>query len=148
MRLEDHLCFSIYTAHRAITAAYAVVLDPLGLTYPQYVTLLALRDADDVAVVELAARLRLDSGTLTPILQRLDRAGHVSRARDPVDERRVRVRLTDAGRATIEAALGAVAARLCSAPIDPTRLATLRDELWELTAALTPPAAATSSPRR
>jgi DNA-binding MarR family transcriptional regulator len=132
LRLDDHLCFSLYAAHRAMTAAYASVLDPLDLTYPQYLVLVALGERDDVPVKALGERLRLDSGTLTPMLQRMDRAGLVTRARDPEDERRVRVRLTDVGRERLEAALAAAAGMLCTSSLDLGALPGLRDALWDL----------------
>lgn len=136
VRLDDHLCFAIYAAQRAITSAYAEVLDPLGLTYPQYLVLVALRDADGVPVRDLGDRLRLDSGTLTPLLQRLDRASLVRRHRDPSDERRVLVHLTEEGRARVDEALSAVSGRLCASSLDLSRVPALRDAMWELVRAV------------
>lgn len=98
-RLEDHLCFAIYTAHHAFSAAYKPLLEPLGLTYPQYLVLLALWEKDGMVVSEIGRRLHLDSGTLTPLLKRMEKGALVSRQRNPSDERRVQVHLTQAGRA-------------------------------------------------
>ena len=96
--LDAQLCFPLYAATRAVTRAYGTLLEKTGLTYPQYLALLALWGADGpMTVGELGARLRLDSGTLTPLLKRLESAGYVLRSRDPADERRVRVEVTDAG---------------------------------------------------
>jgi MarR family transcriptional regulator, organic hydroperoxide resistance regulator len=96
--LDAQLCFPLYAATRAVTRAYGTLLAETGLTYPQYLALLALWGADGpMSVSELGARLRLDSGTLTPLLKRLESAGHVTRSRDAADERRVRVEVTDAG---------------------------------------------------
>jgi MarR family transcriptional regulator, organic hydroperoxide resistance regulator len=96
--LDAQLCFPLYAATRAVTRAYGALLAETGLTYPQYLALLALWGADGpMTVGELGARLRLDSGTLTPLLKRLESAGHVSRSRDAADERRVRVEITEAG---------------------------------------------------
>ncbi|MGH3361349.1 MAG: MarR family winged helix-turn-helix transcriptional regulator [Nocardioides sp.] len=96
--LDAQLCFPLYAATRAVTRAYADLLDDASLTYPQYLTLLALWDAGrPVTVGELGGRLRLDSGTLTPLLKRLEAAGHVTRRRDTADERRVLVEVTESG---------------------------------------------------
>ena len=93
--LDELLCFPLYAASRAVTQAYAPLLAGTGLTYPQYLTLLALWEADGpVTVGEVGRRLRLDSGTLTPLLKRLESAGLVRRRRDPADERRVLVEPT------------------------------------------------------
>lgn len=96
--LDLQLCFPLYAASRALTKAYAPLLAEAGLTYPQYLTMLALWSADEPQTVgRLGERLRLDSGTLTPLLKRLEGLGLLTRERDPADERRVRVALTDAG---------------------------------------------------
>lgn len=97
--LDAQLCFPLYAATRAVTRAYGPLLRDVGLTYPQYLTLLALWDqGEPMSVGELGARLRLDSGTLTPVLKRLEHAGLVTRHRDAEDERRVLIALTSAGR--------------------------------------------------
>jgi len=95
--LDVQLCFPLYAATRAVTRRYADLLSDAGLTYPQYLTLLALWAASPLTVGELGERLRLDSGTLTPLLKRLEAAGHVVRRRDVEDERRVIVELTEQG---------------------------------------------------
>ena len=96
--LDVQLCFPLYSATRAVTRAYAELLAESGLTYPQYLTMLALWGATDpLTVGELGARLQLDSGTLTPLLKRLEARGIVTRRRDPVDERRVLIDVTDEG---------------------------------------------------
>ena len=99
LRLDHQLCFALYAASLAMTKRYKPLLHALGLTYPQYLVMLVLWEHDGPAVSELGARLHLDSGTLTPLLKRLEAAGWLSRERDPTDERRVRVRLSDAGHA-------------------------------------------------
>ena len=99
LRLEDNLCFALYRASRAFTRAYQVVLEPLDLTYPQYLVMLVLWERDDISVTDLGERLALDSGTLTPLLKRLEQAGRVARRRDGTDERIVRIALTARGRA-------------------------------------------------
>lgn len=99
LELDLQLCFPLYAASRAMTKAYQPLLEPFGLTYPQYLTLLAMWASDDdpQTVGELGDRLRLDSGTMTPLIKRLEAAGYVERHRDPADERRVLVSLTDRG---------------------------------------------------
>ena len=96
--LDNQLCFVLYSASLAMTKLYKPLLDGLGLTYPQYLALLVLWERDGVTVSELGQRLRLDSGTLTPLLKRMESAGLVSRLRDAADERRVLIRLTSDGR--------------------------------------------------
>jgi MarR family transcriptional regulator, organic hydroperoxide resistance regulator len=98
-RLDHQLCFALYSSSLAMTKLYKPVLAPLGLTYPQYLVLLVLWETDAVGVGELGERLYLDSGTLTPLLKRLEAAGLVTRRRAADDERRVVVALTPAGRA-------------------------------------------------
>ncbi|MBQ0919181.1 MarR family transcriptional regulator [Hydrogenophaga aromaticivorans] len=96
--LDNQLCFALYSASLAMTKLYKPLLDELGLTYPQYLALLVLWEQDGVAVSELGERLYLDSGTLTPLLKRMETAGLVTRLRDATDERRVLIRLTADGR--------------------------------------------------
>jgi DNA-binding MarR family transcriptional regulator len=107
LHLDQQLCFSVYSAAHAFTAAYKPMLDPLGLTYPQYLVLLVLWEGDGLMVKEIGARLQLDSGTMTPILKRLEAAGYIRRIRSPENERQLRVELTDSGRAIREKALAA-----------------------------------------
>jgi MarR family transcriptional regulator, organic hydroperoxide resistance regulator len=102
--LDDFLCFAIYSANLAVNRLNKSVLDGLGLTYLQYVVLVALYEQDDQIVSSLGDKLFLDSSTLTPLLKRLDNMGHVTRQRDPKDERQVRVRLTPQGRSLRERA--------------------------------------------
>ncbi|MET7750007.1 MarR family transcriptional regulator [Micromonospora sp. NPDC005367] len=99
--LRRQVCFALYAASRAVTDVYRPILDAVGLTYPQYLVLLVLweHDGDPRTVSDLGAELRLDSGTLSPLLKRLEEAGLVVRRRSTRDERRVEVELTDAGRA-------------------------------------------------
>jgi DNA-binding MarR family transcriptional regulator len=96
--LDRQLCFALYSSSLAMTKLYKPLLEPLGLTYPQYLVLLVLWEGDGLAVGELGTRLHLDSGTLTPLLKRLEVAGLVRRERAADDERRVLIALTPAGR--------------------------------------------------
>jgi MarR family transcriptional regulator, organic hydroperoxide resistance regulator len=96
--LDNQLCFALYSTSLAMTKLYKPLLDELGLTYPQYLVMLVLWEEDGPMVSELGERLFLDSGTLTPLLKRLESAGLVARVRDTQDERRVHITLTAAGR--------------------------------------------------
>jgi DNA-binding MarR family transcriptional regulator len=102
-KLSNFLCFAVYSANLAFGRAYKPVLDKLGLTYTQYVALVALSEQEDQTVRALGERLFLESNTLTPILKKLESEGYLQRRRDPTDERQVRVRLTAAGRDLVEA---------------------------------------------
>ncbi|MBJ7528979.1 MAG: MarR family transcriptional regulator [Nocardioides sp.] len=97
--LDALLCFDLYAASRAVTAAYRPILEDLGVTYPQYLVLVVLWGRDECAVKDLAATLRLDHATLTPLLRRMEQAGLVTRRRSTADERVVLVALTAAGEA-------------------------------------------------
>ncbi|MFC3088856.1 MarR family winged helix-turn-helix transcriptional regulator [Tabrizicola soli] len=94
---SDMLCFALHSTAHAVHAAYAPLLQPLGLTYPQYLVLSALAARDGQSVSEIGADLRLESNTLTPLLKRMESAGWVTRRRDSRDERQVRVSLTEDG---------------------------------------------------
>jgi DNA-binding MarR family transcriptional regulator len=133
--LRRQVCFALYAASRAVTDVYRPILDGLGLTYPQYLVLLVLweRGEQPCSVRELGTALRLDSGTLSPLLKRLEAAGLLVRRRDAADERRVEIRLTDAGRALRERA-GPVpeqVARATGLTLD--ELVALRDTLTRIT---------------
>jgi DNA-binding MarR family transcriptional regulator len=95
--LDSQLCFSLYAASMAINRTYKPLLDRLGITYPQYLVLHALWDQDGRSVGAIAERLALESSTVTPLVKRLEAAGHVTRNRNPHDERQVQVRLTERG---------------------------------------------------
>lgn len=103
--IDQMLCFAIYSAGHAFTRFYKPRLDALDLTYPQYLVFLVLWEKDDITVKTLGERLFLDSGTITPLVKRLEARGLVARVRDTVDERQVRIRLTDEGRALEQKAL-------------------------------------------
>ena len=99
LRLDDQICFPLYAASRALQQRYRPLLRPLGLTYPQYLVLLVLWETDGRSVSELGAALWLDSGTLTPLLKRMEVAGLLTRTRSDADRRVVNVHLSAAGRA-------------------------------------------------
>ena len=97
LRLENQLCFALYSTSLAMTKMYKPMLDAIGLTYPQYLVMLVLWEEDGLMVSEIGELLFLDSGTLTPLLKRLEATGLLARLRDTEDERRVHVKLTTAG---------------------------------------------------
>jgi MarR family transcriptional regulator, organic hydroperoxide resistance regulator len=98
LKLDEFLCFEMYSANHAFNRVYQPLLGKLGLTYPQYLVMVLLWERDGQIVGELGKRLSLESNTLTPLLKRLETLGHIKRSRDPADERQVRVRLTESGR--------------------------------------------------
>ncbi len=98
LQLDNQLCFALYSTSLAMTKIYKPMLDELGLTYPQYLAMLVLWEKDGLMVSELGQRLYLDSGTLTPLLKRLEAAGFITRIRAVEDERRVHITLTSSGR--------------------------------------------------
>jgi DNA-binding MarR family transcriptional regulator len=138
-KLDRQLCFALYSASLAMVKLYKPLLDPLDLTYPQYLAMLVLWEGDGLTVSELGARLTLDSGTLTPLLKRLEAAGLVQRQRSSADERRVLVTLTAAGLALRERAAGIPQQFACATSCDlnelaslTVRLKALRDEIGHL----------------
>ena len=134
LRLEDQLCFALYSASRAVSSAYRPLLDELNLTYPQYLVLLVLWEDDACTIGQLGDRLHLDSGTLSPLIKRLEAAGLVRRQRSNADERRVDVTLTAEGRALEDRAACIPERLLGSTDADPAQLAALRDALNLITA--------------
>lgn len=136
LQLDHQLCFALYSSSLAMTKLYKPLLEPLGLTYPQYLAMLVLWEGDGVTVSQLGERLMLDSGTLTPLLKRLEAAGLVQRLRDSADERRVLLQLTREGRALKRRALAVPEAVACAAGCEldelarlTARLKTLRNQL-------------------
>lgn len=143
LRLDDQLCFALYSTSLAMTKLYKPLLEPLGLTYPQYLALLVLWERDGQSVGELGERLFLDSGTLTPLLKRMEAAGWLQRERAAEDERRVIVSLTPAGLAlrqqarAVPRALAKASGCSTDELIELTqRLQQLRAQLIESTAAV------------
>jgi len=138
LELDRQLCFALYTASRAVVRTYGPLLDEVGLTYPQYVTLLVLWEEPQrpQSVGELGDRLHLDSGTLTPLLKRLASMGYVTRARDADDERRVLVTLTADGVALRDRLAEVPQSFLHCLAMDPAEAGALRDQLAALTASL------------
>jgi DNA-binding MarR family transcriptional regulator len=133
-RLDHQLCFALYSSSLLMTKLYKPVLAPLGLTYPQYLVLLVLWETDRVMVSELGERLFLDSGTLTPLLKRMETAGLLTRTRAVDDERRVIVGLTAAGRALRRKAEGVPIAVACATGCELDELTALTAQLQALRA--------------
>lgn len=135
--MDRQLCFALYSASRAMTAAYRPILSELNLTYPQYLVLLVLWEEDRVTVGRLGERLQLDSGTLSPLLKRLEANGFIHRERSQQDERQVEVTLTSAGR-KLEAKAQCIPEKLgAQTGITEREAADLRDAIRRLTDALT-----------
>ncbi|MFF7184861.1 MarR family winged helix-turn-helix transcriptional regulator [Streptomyces sp. NPDC008222] len=130
--LDEQLCFALYAAQRAVTAAYRPLLEELGLTYPQYLVLLVLWERGQTTVKELAGALRLDYGTVSPLLKRLQSAGLVRRERSARDERSVLVALTGRGEQLRERAESVPGALLAASGLGDPDVVRLREELWRL----------------
>lgn len=129
LRLDDMVCFALYRALAKVQKAYAPLLEPLGLTYPQYIALVALWEEDGVSLSELGARLGLDSGTLTPLLKRMERDGLVRRERSQEDERRLVITLTAKGR-KLESKSGPIAEQLlCVFDMTPAKAISLKNAI-------------------
>ncbi|MGW7545455.1 MarR family winged helix-turn-helix transcriptional regulator [Streptomyces sp. NPDC054770] len=136
LHLDRQICFSLHAASRAFNGVYRVILKDLGLTYPQYLVMLVLWEQGDLPVKKLGEHLRLDSGTLSPLLKRLEAAGLVHRERSTRDERSVEVRLTEEGTALRERALE-VPRRIVSATgFDVEEIRNLKERLDQLTGTL------------
>lgn len=132
LRLDKQLCFALYGAAHAFTRAYKPLLTPLGLTYPQYVVMMALWEEDDISVKALGEKVGLDSGTLSPLLKRLEQIDYVSRRRDAADERVVFITLTEEGRALKARALEVFSTIGNQIGCDISEIESLRDSLKRL----------------
>jgi DNA-binding MarR family transcriptional regulator len=132
LTLDRQLCFAAYSVSQAFNRVYKPGLDQIGLTYPQYLVLLVLWEQDGVMMKHIGERLHLDSGTLTPLLKRLEAAGIVRRQRDPEDERQVRISLTPKGHSLKEQAARARHNVVCASGRSAQEIQALRDELIRL----------------
>jgi len=130
--LDNQVCFALYSTSLAMTKTYKPLLAKLGLTYPQYVVMLVLWQADGVMVSDIGERLFLDSGTLTPLLKRLEAQALIARVRDVDDERRVRIQLTAKGRKLKDKARNIPACVSDKAQCDMQELLALRQQLQSL----------------
>lgn len=129
LALENQFCFALYSASLAMTKTYKPFLDKLGLTYPQYLVMLVLWQQDNVLVKSIGEKLFLDSGTLTPLLKRLEASSLIARTRDEADERQVRITLTREGRALRKKAQTIPEQILCASGQQPQEVARLRAQL-------------------
>ncbi|MFK0155485.1 MarR family winged helix-turn-helix transcriptional regulator [Streptomyces sp. NPDC090499] len=136
LRLDRQICFSLHAASRAFNGVYRVILKDLGLTYPQYLVMLVLWEQGDLPVKKLGEHLRLDSGTLSPLLKRLEAAGLVRRERSTRDERSVEVRLTEEGTALRERALEVPRRIVAATGFDVEEIRDLKTRLDQLTGTL------------
>ncbi len=132
LKLERQLCFALYSASSLFTRLYRPLLEPLGLTYPQYLVMLVLWERSPLTVSEIGSALGLDSATLTPLLKRLETAGYVTRRRDAADERRVLVQPTERGTALKEKAKDVQKELLCRLPLPASELTALHETLGRL----------------
>jgi DNA-binding MarR family transcriptional regulator len=129
LALDKQFCFALYSASLAMTKTYKPLLDKLGLTYPQYLVMLVLWQEDGLLVKAIGEKLFLDSGTLTPLLKRLEASGFIVRARDLEDERQVRITLTREGRALKRRAQDIPQQVLCASGQSEQAVASLRAQL-------------------
>ena len=131
--LKNMLCLDLYAASRAVIKAYHPLLAPLGLTYPQYLVMVALWESGPLAVKELSARLSLDSGTLSPLLKRLEAAQLIDRKRSKADERGVIISLTAVGRSLRQKAPAVLDAVACAFPVKGEAVRELQEMLRTIT---------------
>jgi len=129
LKLENQLCFALVTAARNVVAIYRPILEPLGLTHPQYLVMLALWEHSPRSLNDLAADLALDPATASPLVKRLENQGLILRERSSADERRLDIVLTDAGRALRERAVDVPRQVMAAVHMDIDQIATLRDGL-------------------
>jgi len=132
LALDNQFCFALYSASLAMTKTYKPFLDKLGLTYPQYLVMLVLWEEDDILVKAIGEKLFLDSGTLTPLLKRLEASSLIARTRDEADERQVRITLTKEGRALKKKAQSIPHQILCASGQSQDALENLRAQLSTL----------------
>jgi DNA-binding MarR family transcriptional regulator len=132
LRLDQQLCFALYSSSLAMTKLYKPLLEPLGLTYPQYLAMLVLWERDGISVSALGQRLQLDSGTLTPLLKRLEAAELITRQRASDDERRVDIHLSKTGRALKKKAANIPPQLACASACSLEELSSLTKRLHEL----------------
>jgi DNA-binding MarR family transcriptional regulator len=132
LRLDNQICFAVYSAAHAFNRVYKPLLDRLGLTYPQYLVMLVLWERDDVPVKDIGERLFLDSGTLTPLLKRLEAAHLVKRTRSREDERQVLIALTPQGHALKEKARAVPQSILAASDCSVSELVAMKDEIVAL----------------
>lgn len=139
LQLDQQLCFALYSTNLVLHKVYRKLLNPLDLTYPQYLVMMVLWERDEIRVSDIGERLFLDSATLTPLLKRLENAGMLTRYRATADERQVIIALTDAGRALRQKALTVPEAVICATDCSLDEIATLQQQLEKLRDSLNDP---------
>lgn len=127
--LDNQLCYALYAAAHRMTKSYRPMLERMGLTYPQYLVLLVLWETDGITVSEIGRRLRLDSGTLTPVLKRLEGSGFLNRSRRQSDEREVEIALTEQGRALRDEAVAVRQSVMCQLNMSEPEIQAMRADL-------------------
>ncbi|WP_374439695.1 MarR family winged helix-turn-helix transcriptional regulator [Pseudomonas panipatensis] len=132
LKLDNQLCFALYSTSLQMTKVYKPLLQALGLTYPQYIAMLVLWEEDGITVGEISSRMLTDPGSLTPLLKRLEGEGLITRTRSAADERVVELRLTDKGRALRERAQSIPSCILATSGLSLAQLGELKDELVTL----------------
>jgi DNA-binding MarR family transcriptional regulator len=132
LRLDNQICFAVYSAAHAFNRVYKPLLDRLSLTYPQYLVMLVLWERDGVAVKEIGERLHLDSGTLTPLLKRLEQAGLLKRTRSTEDERQVLIGLTAQGQSLRDKARAVPSSILAASQCSVSELTAVKNEIVAL----------------
>lgn len=132
LRLDNQICFAVYATAHAFNRTYKPILEPLGLTYPQYLVMMVLWEQNELLVKDIGNRLELDSGTLSPLLKRLEKIGFVERRRNQSDERQVTIRLTESGRKLETDAQAIMPEILRQTACGIEELGTLRDRLNNL----------------
>ncbi|MGH1350463.1 MAG: MarR family winged helix-turn-helix transcriptional regulator [Methyloligellaceae bacterium] len=132
LTIDNQLCFAIYSTSLAYTKVYKPILEPLNLTYPQYLVMLVLWEEDNITVKAIGEKLFLDSGTLTPLLKRLETTGYLTRQRDKTDERKVLIKLTSEGAAISTKAMGIAKSIGCITEQNLEEVTRLVNELTDL----------------
>ncbi len=132
LKLENQLCFPLYACAKEVVRKYKPYLDPLGLTYTQYITMMVMWEHKNIAVKDIGARLYLDSGTLTPVLKKLETLGYVRRVRSQEDERSVNIELTEEGLALKERAAGVPAQISSCISLEPAEAMQLYQLLYKI----------------
>jgi DNA-binding MarR family transcriptional regulator len=146
--LEIFLCFGVYSVSHAFNRVYQPLLEGLGLTYPQYIVMVLLWERDGHTVGELGQRVFLESNTVTPLLKRLEKLGHIKRRRDPADERQVRIYLTEAGRKLRQRAVNIPHCILDASGLDGGQAKRLLEEINALRKALETHQSGPKDPKR
>jgi DNA-binding MarR family transcriptional regulator len=132
LRLDSQICFAVYSAAHAFNRVYKPLLDRLGLTYPQYLVMMVLWERDGIPLKDIGERLYLDSGTLTPLLKRLEQAGLIRRTRSTEDERQVLIALTSQGQALKDKARAVPSSILAASQCSVAELTAVKNEITAL----------------